>query len=631
MKSREPIATLEAGGWWAYGLLAILMVPTQVWLREPVWVGDPERHYWIFGLGGAYVVATIMALLLARRFGSVIVSTLAAVAISFGALYAIVVLWLDVPVSKGVAGVAVGLSVGVIGSGLLLTGAARNIASAGLLVGLTGLFVWGHPSEPEQPAFESKLRGWAYHRIRVDYYNHLVPEVTGPRGGGFKKVGDAYVRMTGSGKFFRIRRAADGRSIVSDSLPLPSPLVMAAFDSAGAPRRNTFRALDFATRTVSDGTQFVVSHHFFHPERSCFVVRISTMKVDQQLRPLVGTQPVWQPLYETRPCLPLVDKASRRPPGIQLESGGRLEWLEPDRLLIAVGDHSFDGWNHTFVAAQADSSDYGRTLILDLTTGAIEVFTLGQRNPQGLHIDQQGRIWSTEHGPQGGDELNLLVRGKNYGWPYRTDGTDYGRRVWPILDQVRGDFEEPVLSWVPSIGVSEVISVPPGPFSRWVGDLLVASLREGTLYRVGLAGDRAVHVEPLPIERRIRDIVAGPDGSIWLWTDTGDLVTLSVVSTIDRAEEVFAQCAGCHLTEFSDESGTLAPTLRGVFERRVASLPDFNYSTAFRALGGKWTAERLDQFLRDPEGFAPGTTMTFQGVPNAEERAVLIEYLRGLQ
>jgi len=94
---------------------------------------------------------------------------------------------------------------------------------------------------------------------------------------------------------------------------------------------------------------------------------------------------------------------------------------------------------------------YGKTILIHLDDGTSEIYSLGHRNPQGLYVTPEGAIWSTEHGPQGGDELNLIVRGANYGWPLVTYGTDYGSAAWP-LSHVQGrhdGYQQPILRGYP--------------------------------------------------------------------------------------------------------------------------------------------------------------------------------------
>src|SRR5690606_36143508 len=139
-----------------------------------------------------------------------------------------------------------------------------------------------------------------------------------------------------------------------------------------------------------------------------------------------------------------------------LDIGGRMASLGADTLLLTLGEHQFDGVRTPVAFAQDTAVSYGKTYLIDLRTGTVERFTMGHRNPQGLYIDPSGTVWSTEHGPRGGDELNRLVRGGNYGWPIVTYGVNYGATAWPMNPRqgTHEGYDRPVYAWVPSIAVS---------------------------------------------------------------------------------------------------------------------------------------------------------------------------------
>jgi glucose/arabinose dehydrogenase len=153
-----------------------------------------------------------------------------------------------------------------------------------------------------------------------------------------------------------------------------------------------------------------------------------------------------------------------------------------------------------------------------------EIFTLGNRNPQGLAIHPQtGAVWANEHGPQGGDELNILVGGRNYGWPVASYGREYGPNGLPISPQpVKEGIEDPVLTWLPSIGISGMIFYTGAAFPEWSGHIFVGGLAGLSLHRLafnekgGLLGREALLAE---VAQRIRDVRQGPDGHIYLATD----------------------------------------------------------------------------------------------------------------
>ena len=149
-----------------------------------------------------------------------------------------------------------------------------------------------------------------------------------------------------------------------------------------------------------------------------------------------------------------------------------------------------------------------------------EMWSYGHRNVQAATLDAQGRLWTVEHGPMGGDELNRPEAGKNYGWPVITYGLDYsGARIG--IGTSKPGMEQPVYYWDPVIAPSGATFYTGSAFPEWRGDLLVGSLRPGGLVRLRLEHDRVVLEERYlaELDERIRDVRQGPDGGLYLLTD----------------------------------------------------------------------------------------------------------------
>ena len=150
-------------------------------------------------------------------------------------------------------------------------------------------------------------------------------------------------------------------------------------------------------------------------------------------------------------------------------------------------------------------------------------WTYGHRSPQGLEYDpRNGQLWNTEMGPRGGDELNLLLPGRNYGWPLHSNGidydgspVDYGKELG--LDYDLKDIEQSIIDWTPSPAISSFIIYDGDAFPEWKGDFIVGSLKGQELYRVEVENNKYVRSETLMSGvARIRDLEAGPDGSIYV-------------------------------------------------------------------------------------------------------------------
>jgi aldose sugar dehydrogenase len=147
-----------------------------------------------------------------------------------------------------------------------------------------------------------------------------------------------------------------------------------------------------------------------------------------------------------------------------------------------------------------------------------ETWSTGHRNPYGLAFDANGRLWETEMGPRGGDELNLIVKGRNYGWPQVSNGSNYDGTDIP--DHHAGDgFEAPKLWWNPSISPSSLLIYSGNLFPQWKGSGFVGALSGEALIRVRLDGDKAEKAERWDMDARIRFVGEGPDGAIYLLED----------------------------------------------------------------------------------------------------------------
>lgn len=156
-----------------------------------------------------------------------------------------------------------------------------------------------------------------------------------------------------------------------------------------------------------------------------------------------------------------------------------------------------------------------------------EIWTLGHRNPQGIAIHPStGEVWSTEHGPSGGDELNVLRAGANYGWPEVSWGDNYNGDDYPNHD-TRPEFRAPVKWWTPRIAPSNIAFYTGTAIPAWAGNLLVGSLGESAIVRLTLTGRRVTGEERIPIGERVRDIEVDTQGRVFILTDSGNLKRLT--------------------------------------------------------------------------------------------------------
>jgi aldose sugar dehydrogenase len=223
-------------------------------------------------------------------------------------------------------------------------------------------------------------------------------------------------------------------------------------------------------------------------------------------------------IYISRPAI--------KEPILGHQVGGKLALGENERTLyLSIGDFSKPD------RVQDKTTSLGKVMRIDLQRLNAEVYATGFRSPSGgLFYDKESNeLWLTDHGPRGGDEINLIKRGKNYGWPIVSYGTIYER------DGMSGYYgnkfnsheghEKPLMTFVPSIGIGALAKYPPtGRNDFWDNDLFVAGMGNTTLYRVRREGTTLVYAEPVLSDYRIRAIQIDANGTFYLKTDHNQLL-----------------------------------------------------------------------------------------------------------
>lgn len=218
--------------------------------------------------------------------------------------------------------------------------------------------------------------------------------------------------------------------------------------------------------------------------------------------------------------------------------GGRMVQLSDGSLVLTVGD----GFNYREQAQTLDNH-FGKIVRINIdgtahadnpfrdTAGALpEIWSYGHRNQQAIVVAGDGTIYEHEHGPRGGDEVNLIEPGKNYGWPAITYGVDYsGAQITPYTEYE--GMEQPLVNWTPSIAPAGMTYYDGSLFPQWQGGLFVVSLKERSVRRVTLKDGKLVRDDRVfpELKSRMRDIRTGPDGALYILTDgdNGKLLRIS--------------------------------------------------------------------------------------------------------
>jgi glucose/arabinose dehydrogenase len=211
--------------------------------------------------------------------------------------------------------------------------------------------------------------------------------------------------------------------------------------------------------------------------------------------------------------------------------GGRMEFDRDGYLFFSIGERgemkkaqSLETYNGKVYRIKDDGSVPQDNPFVD-TPGAVKAaYTYGNRNPQGLALNPEtGEIWETEHGPMGGDELNIIRKGVNYGWPEITYGINYDGKIIS-KDTVKAGMEQPVIFWRPSIATSNLMFVTSDKYPSWKGNILVCGMKLQYVERVEISDNKVTHQEKL-LEGigRVRTVSEGRDGFIYVAVEGGKI------------------------------------------------------------------------------------------------------------
>ena len=213
--------------------------------------------------------------------------------------------------------------------------------------------------------------------------------------------------------------------------------------------------------------------------------------------------------------------------------GSRIVFDKAKYLYLSVGEGgvgSYGGPNTINTNAQDPTSSWGKihrlrddgsipadNPVIPGNSGPTSIYTYGHRNPQGLTIHPEtGEIWETEHGPKGGDEVNIIIRGANYGWPTYSIGVNYDGTTISSGHSATG-ITAPIYTWTPSIATCGITFITSNKFKSWKGNLLVSGLVSQKLFRCVVNGDKIVEEDVLLSNSgRVRNVIQAPDGSIYV-------------------------------------------------------------------------------------------------------------------
>ena len=259
------------------------------------------------------------------------------------------------------------------------------------------------------------------------------------------------------------------------------------------------------TETTAD---VVVSFPKFDRKRDCVSLVLGSYQIDLDKKVAVKSKGIW---FTSKPCVPV---------GAVQHAAGRIEVINKSTAYLTLGDLGFSRINNVKMRGDLGS-------VFKVSKSKVEKVSFGHRNQQGIALIGND-LYASEHGPRGGDELNLISKGKDYGWPAVTYGEPYsaGDYVKPRATGSHDGFVKPLKYWVPSVAPTELVVLPTsGGWGKWSSQLVMGTLREEVLIFIELKDRKTVgQVLNIDVGDRIRDLEISSSGQIVATTDSGKLL-----------------------------------------------------------------------------------------------------------
>ena len=272
-----------------------------------------------------------------------------------------------------------------------------------------------------------------------------------------------------------------------------------------------FAINDIAVLSESaSSARLLISYPRLNASRSCVEIAVDELALDRN-RERARFVAQW---FVSKPCVPVS--------AVQ-HTAGRFEVIDKNSVYLTVGDLGF-----TRIGDRKKRGDLGS--VFRLTARTAEKISQGHRNPQGIVLYNNDTLMVSEHGPRGGDELNIVKKGNDYGWPFVTYGQPYGAGdyVKPTKTGTHEGFVKPITYWVPSIAPTELVQLPNQGWGDWNSALVLGTLREQVLVFIALNQKLEVtSTQQIDVGQRVRDLDVFSDGSLIMSTDAGNLITAS--------------------------------------------------------------------------------------------------------
>jgi glucose/arabinose dehydrogenase len=344
----------------------------------------------------------------------------------------------------------------------------------------------------------------------VDTPTFLVQGNNGQRGAALAQLSDGRL-LVGGGKngftLFLYEIASNAQTLLGQ--------VASAAERLNDSR---FAVTDIAVLSeVNNDFSLLISYPRYDRVKKCVSVVMYQYQLNLVAAPTLTKGKLW---FASKPCVPV---------NAVQHAAGRIEVINKTSAYLTVGDLGF-----TKIANRSARGDLGSVFKVSAgsaTKSKVERISQGHRNQQGIVLIGND-LYVSEHGPRGGDELNLVTKGKDYGWPAVTYGEPYssGDYVRPRTTGSHERFTKPLYNWVPSVAPTELIQLPTGTsWGPWAGQLVMGTLREESLVFIQLRSRASVgEVIKVDVNERIRDLEMGKNNQIIATTDTGQLLFISM-------------------------------------------------------------------------------------------------------
>jgi glucose/arabinose dehydrogenase len=344
----------------------------------------------------------------------------------------------------------------------------------------------------------------------VDTPAFLVQGDNGQRGAALAQLSDGRL-LVGGGKngftLFLYEIASNAQTLLGQ--------VASAAERLNDSR---FAVTDIAVLSeVNNDFSLLISYPRYDRVKKCVSVVMYQYQLNLVAAPTLTKGKLW---FASKPCVPV---------NAVQHAAGRIEVINKTSAYLTVGDLGF-----TKIANRSARGDLGSVFKVSAgsaTKSKVERISQGHRNQQGIVLIGND-LYVSEHGPRGGDELNLVTKGKDYGWPAVTYGEPYssGDYVRPRTTGSHERFTKPLYNWVPSVAPTELIQLPTGTsWGPWAGQLVMGTLREESLVFIQLRSRASVgEVIKVDVNERIRDLEMGKNNQIIATTDTGQLLFISM-------------------------------------------------------------------------------------------------------